>query len=809
MAVNIFRKSLVLAAFLAGAAVLPVQAAAPGAETLAAPGLKEPVEIIRDRFGINHIYAKNEHDLFFAQGYGAARDRLFQLELWRRQATGTMSEVLGKKALKRDIGNRLFRFRGDMAKELAWYHPNGAAIVGAFAEGVNAYIAETERNPALLTPEFGMLGLKPGRWTPEVVVSRFNGLLYNLNSEIPMAKAVKALGPAKVKEIERFQPAEPTNLDLDPIIDTEQLTPQVLELFRAYKTPLRFTAEDLAPEFRNPKSAAFLDSEMPSSSQAQSAAADEGSNNWAVSGKMTMSGHPVLAADPHRALETPSLRYWVHLNAPGWNVIGGGEPSLPGVSMGHNDFFAWSMTIFNMDVEDLYVYETNPSNPKQYKFGNGWETMTEVNDTIAVKGAAAEQVTLKYTRHGPVVFEDTANRKAYAVRAAWHEIGNAPYLASLRVNQAKSGKEFVETTQYWRAPAMNMIWADRAGNIGYKTAGLAPKRPRSSGLIPVVGDGRYEWDGYLPYTDLGEDTNPERGYHSTGNDFQVPTGYKFIEAMPRSWTDPFRNQSIREILESGRKFTVADMVQMQNNNMSIPARSIVPLLSDIEIPNAVSRKAADRLLRWNRHLDKDSVEAGIYEMFQRRLMVNMDDVIVPKEAQADVGGLSMTRVIEWLNSPDGRFGANPLAGRDAVLVKSLDEAVAELNKRLGPDMEKWTLGGFHYARIRSRFVPGTLKPELEAQYDVGNLPRGGDSYTITATGGADNQGSGGSFKMVYDLEHWDNSVGMNTPGQSGNVNDPHYRDLYELWARGKYFPVAFSRAKVESIAEKTTVLSPK
>ena len=262
---RLLRKEVFFTAFLLLIAALPVAALAAASlpETLLAPGLSQPVEIIKDRWGISHIYAKNEADLFFAQGYNVARDRLFQLEMWRRQATGTVSEILGKKELRRDIGNRLFMFRGDLNQEINWYHPHGAAIIGAFVNGINAYITETERNPALLTPEFKMLGIKPGKWTPAVVISRFNGLLGNIDQELTIAMAIKAIGIDKVKDIVYFQPADP-DLKMDPAIDSSLLSKEILGLYHAYRTPLKFTPDELLPEYRNPETAARLDLDAPS-----------------------------------------------------------------------------------------------------------------------------------------------------------------------------------------------------------------------------------------------------------------------------------------------------------------------------------------------------------------------------------------------------------------------------------------------------------------------------------------------------------------------------------------------------------------
>jgi penicillin G amidase len=397
-------------------------------DTLRVSGLKQPVEILRDANGISHIFAKNEHDLFFAQGFSAARDRLFQLELWRRQATGTVSELLGKRELERDIGTRLFKYRGDMAKELASYHPHGAAIVGAFVDGVNAYIAETERNPRLLPLEFKLLATKPGRWTPDVVISRHQGLLGNVEEELTQGRAVAAVGPELVKQLSWFHPEDP-DLRLDPSITSAMLAKPILARYQAFHSNVRFQPADIVTASRNDNSsylrlAAQADSMW--TDLRENGRRDIGSNNWVVSGRLTESGWPMLANDPHRAQSAPSLRYWVHLNAPGWNVIGGGEPEIPGVSIGHNEVGAWGLTIFATDGEDLYVYKTNPKNHRQYWYKGAWVPMRLIRESIPVKGESPVSVELAYTRHGPVVYEDTAAHVAYAVCAAWFQPDGSP-----------------------------------------------------------------------------------------------------------------------------------------------------------------------------------------------------------------------------------------------------------------------------------------------------------------------------------------------------------------------------------------------
>jgi len=789
------RRPIFFAVLLAAAAATSGSLhAAPADQTIRVSGVSEPVEVLRDRWGVNHIYAKNEADLFFTQGYTAARDRLFQFELWRRQATGTVAEILGPKELKRDIGTRLHMFRGDLKAELNWYHPHGEAIVNAYVRGVNAYIAEALKDPDSLPVEFKMLGIRPAPWTPEVVISRHNGLLSNIGQEVNMAQAVRVLGADKVKDLQYFQGGDP-DITPDPAIDLSLISGSILELYNAFRRPVNFGSGPAVEE--------------PSALELSQRQEDIGSNNWVVSGKLTQSGFPMMMNDPHRNQSAPSLRYWVHLVAPGWNVIGGGEPVLPGVSIGHNEYGAWGLTIFGSDTEDLYVYDTNPANANQYRYRGAWEDMRVVKDSIPVKGQAPVSVELRYTRHGPVLSEDKTHHKAYALRAAWMEPGAAPYLASLRMDQAKSWEEFVEACSYSRIPSENMVWADRKGNIGYQAVAITPLRPNWSGLVPVPGDGRYEWNGYLPITALPHVANPEKGYFATANNYLFPPGFPYKEALHYTGADPFRVSRISEVLASGRLHTVADMMRLQNDNVSLPARSLVPLLREVSDASDAFKKAKAELLAWNDSVDADSIAAGIYEMWQRRLSANIRNLFVPKEAQSFIGQPSMKRVIDWLNAPDGRFGADPRKGRDELLARSLKEAVDELTRKLGPDTTGWRWGQdkYHHALIRHP-LGDVAAPDVRGRLNVGPWLRGGDSYTVSATGNADNQTSGGSLKIIADTENWDNSLGLNNPGQSGNPDSPHYRDLFEIWKRGEYFPIFYSRSKVESVTEGRTMIQP-
>jgi len=788
--------------------VSPERVTAQDVETVRVDGLNAQVEIIKDRWGISHIYAETEEDLFFAQGYNAARDRLFQLEVWRRQTNGTVAEILGERELRRDIGTRLFMFRRDIVQEMNYYHPRGELIITSFVRGVNAYVEETERNPDLLPIEFELLGIRPGRWTPETVISRHQGLLGNIGTELDLGRAVAMVGADRVKELVSFSPSDP-NLELDPAINPDLLFDDILGIYNAFRRPVRFLPEDLVEQHRNGANIEILEDAVESFNELQAfGKEDVGSNNWVVSGKLTQNGFPIMANDPHRAQSAPSLRYWVHLVGPGWNVIGGGEPEIPGVSIGHNGYGAWGLTVFQTDGEDLYVYDTNPQDQNEYRYRGQWERMTINQETIPVKGRAPETVDLKYTRHGPVVYEDTENNKAYAVRGAWMEIGGAPYLASLRMDQAKSWEEFREACNYSNIPGENMVWADRDGNIGWQSVGIAPVRRTWSGLVPVPGDGRYEWDGYLPIRSKPHVSNPSSGFFATANNDLVPHDYEHRGvATGYLWSDPSRWARLNEVLGSGRLFSMADMMALQTDVVSLPARALVPMLEHVTTIDSRVDRARSMLLDWDYALHANSIAAGIYVAFERRLMRNMSALFVPEDLREHIGGYGMKKSIDRLLAPGIEFGSDPIVGRDSILGVSLEQAVNDLREKLGSNMDRWQYGqtAYKHAYIRHP-MSRAVGDEMRRRLDVGPAPRGGYSYTVNNTGGGDNQTSGASFRFIVNTGDWDASVGSNTPGQGGDPDNTHYSDLFDLWANDRFFPVFYSRDKVEAVAGERVVL---
>jgi penicillin G amidase len=774
-------------------------------------GLTDEVEVIRDQHGINHIFAKNEEDLFFAQGYLAAKDRLFQFELWRRQATGTLAEILGERELERDRGVRLFKFRGDKETELRRYHPRGVEIVDAFVAGINSYIEEARGNPDSLPIEFQMLDILPKFWTWEVVISRHQGLLENVSDELNISRVVSKIGVENAKQLYYFHPNEPV-LVIDPSIPEELLMKDILAPYEAFRKGVSFRPEDIVSSFRREekefeKATASLEEELTFTLESDAFA--QGSNNWVVSGEKTESGFPIMANDPHRLQALPSLRYWVHLNAPGWNVIGAGEPVIPGVSIGHNEYGAWGLTIFSTDNEDLKVYELNPENPEQYWHKGEWLSMKSIQDTIRVKGEADQIVTHRYTIHGPVTFIDEELNKLVAVQCAWLEPGSAPYLSSLRMDQSKSWEEFREACTYNQIPAENMVWADKNGNIGWQAAAITPIRNGFSGLVATMGDGRSDWEGYLPVTELPNALNPKSGFISTANQNVAPSDYPHTNALGYKWADNFRGERLKEVLSQERKFTVEEMGALQNDFLSLPARQLVPFLKEISFENPTADSLRKALLVWDFVLDKNSVEAGVYVMWERMLRKQLDEHFIPEVVKPWLSSLQMTRVLEWMEKPELIFTVESITQRNKVLEESFVAALKELKQKLGTNVQNWQYGQSNYKHAQIRHLLGeTVNESWQAKLNTESLPRGGYSFTPGANGYGDNNTSGASFRIVVDTEDWEKTIGINTPGQSGNPESTFYKNLFPIWANDQFVSVPFSKENIKKMKMSEEKLIP-
>jgi len=437
--------------------------------------------------------------------------------------------------------------------------------------------------------------------------------------------------------------------------------------------------------------------------------------------------------------------------------------------------------------------------------------MKSVEETFQVKGESPVKAQLKFTRHGPVIYEDLAHRKAYALRAAYleHE-GTAVYLAALRINQARNWQEFLMAMDKHYCPSLNMVYADVDGNIGWMGGSIAPIRPNWTGLLPVPGNGDYEWAGYLDTKKLPKVLNPPEGFFASANQYNLPDGYPYADVSNREWTDPYRYDRIMEVLGSGRRITVGDSMRLQLDELSLPARELVPLLGSLRSEDADTHAALKLLQNWDYVLSRTSAAAAVYELWVSRLHENVFQLYVPASAKRFFGDGNRRVLIRLLYNPDGAFGPDPIAGRDSILIKSLEEAVATLKGKLGPDMAKWEWGTLHHMAY-DHMLTGAVDQTNKNLINVTSLPRGGDGYTVNNTGYRPSdyrQNTGPSYRQVIDLGDWDNSVTVNSPGQSGDPNTRHYKDLFPLWADGKYFPLFYSRGKIESVTEEVLILQP-
>jgi len=787
-------------------------------DTIAMAGLSQPVEIVRDRHGVSHIYAQNQEDMFFAQGFSAARDRLWQLDLWRRQGEGKMAEQFGPRFVEQDRAARLFLYRGDMQAEFASYHPQGKAILTSFAAGINAYVDWVKAHPDQMPPEFKLTGTEPGYWSPETSLIRIYGLTRNLTEEVRMAQRVAALGLNAVQGLSTFEP--PLALQVPAGLDVKLLDNAVLANYNLARNGQKFVASDFP---RSPLAQAQREELARSLSAGMLASIDPAfdpmatryeSNNWTMSGQHTATGKPILAGDPHRSITMPSLRYMVHLNAPGWNVIGAGEPALPGVSMGHNDRIAFGLTIFAFgDEEDLYVYDTNPANPNEYRYRGGWEKMRQVDESIPVRGQAAATRQLKFTRHGPVIHEDPVRRKAYALRAAYLEFpGTAAYLASLRLNQAQDWNEFVAGMERHYTPSENMVYADVDGNIGWFGGSIAPIRPRAdwSGMLPVPGNGDFEWRGFLPGSALPRAYNPPEGYVATANEYNLPADYRYKEMSARTWAEPYRVQRIREVIADGKGMTVQNSQALQFDNLSIPARTLGGYAKALNSADPGVGQGLSLLKDWDYRVGADSRAATVYEFWLPEVVKRVSDLYVPPAGRSVFGELSTRKTLEKLAAPDAAFGPRPEQGRDALLLAALADGMEKLRAKLGADPAQWQWGKLHHIQFEHSLA-ALLPAETAKAYGTPRYPVGGDNDTVhraTFRKSDFRQTSGASYRQVIDVADWDNSRVQNVPGQSADPRSPHYQDLLKGWATGEYFPMAFSRAKVDSEQSDTLTLRP-
>jgi penicillin amidase len=769
-------------------------------------GLKAEASIRIDRWGIPHIKAANESDLFFVQGFNAARDRLWQLDLWRKRGLGHLAADFGPGYLAQDHASRHFLYRGDMAPEWVSYAPDTEAICIAFTAGINAYVELCKAEPSRLPPEFAIFGTKPSFWEPaDVVRIRSHALTRNGLSEILRAN-IMALADAQT-DLLRF--------DLDPPVQPKPAEGIVLSdipmeatrLFKLATAPVTFDKARLAA----PLADVWKWTEVTDLGDVIQRASEEGSNNWAVHGSRTESGRPILASDPHRAHAVPSLRYLVHLEAPGFNAIGTGEPTAPGISLGHNDRIAFGLTIFGADQEDIYVYQTKEDDPERYRFTDRWEKIERVAELFKVKDCGELTLNLSFTRHGPVLHEDTKKQLVIAMRSVWLSPGSAAYLGSLSYMRSGSVEAFAQTLGSWGTPSVNHVCSDLEGNIGWYTAGFTPIRHNWEGLLPVPGDGSHEWDGYLPADQLPRSYNPPEGFVASANEMNLPPDRPAdAPSIGHEWAEVSRAERIKAVLRSDRQHTLKASMALQTDVYSRPAAVICSLLDGVfhnAVVSADLRNAVELLSNWDHRLDATSAPAALFEVWW---MKHLRPALLarfapnPTVRQMLLPG-DVDHMLSLLLKPDNRWSGSE---RDAMLASTLVAAFDDCRQRLGDKSSEWQWGKLHQALFEHA---AARVGDSAARWNVGPLPLGGSRSTPMHAGYRVSDfgvNAGASVRLVMDVGDWDNSVCVNAPGQSGDPCSPHYADLSKVWAKGEYVPLLYSDDRVTAETISTIRLIP-
>jgi penicillin G amidase len=781
------------------------------------PGLDAPVQILRDRWGVPHIYARNTTDLFVAQGYVHAQDRLWQMELQRRTGMGRLAEVFGPIALDTDRFVRVLGFNRVVRREAVALDGEARAVVDAYVRGINAFI---DQNTRRLPIEFTILRLRPEPWQAEDVLVWAKMMALNLSrdwmTDLLRARIVAAVGPEHAALLEpEYPPAHP--LTIPPGV--------------------RYGAAIGADALRMAAAAAPFTG---------SSAAGQGSNAWAVSGARTVSGQPLLANDPHLLLQVPSLWYENHLNGGDLHVTGASLPGIPCVVIGHNERVAWGLTNGENNVQDLFIERFDPSDPTRYEFRGAWEQATVVREQIIVKGQAEPAIEeVRITRHGPIISSlistDDGRRttddsqpaqsvrsssvhrpssdQALALRWAALDPGQS-ISAALGLNRAHDWQSFRAAVAKWDMPTQNFIYADVDGHIGYTLGGALPIRTRGDGLLPVPGwTGEYEWAGMIPRDELPHVLDPNEGFVVSANTQIAGAGYPY--ALPGEYLPGYRATRIRQLIMQTPQHNAASFSAIQGDQRSLPGLELAALAGRLAAPTPVARQAREALAAWDGELTADSVAGAIYARLREKLLqAAYSEVAEPLGLAAGIGAYAAlpsigylwralpqvlarlaTRDDSWLL--DGRTG-------DGLLSEAWTATITELRAELGDDVRDWRYGRYHTLTLRHPLgAAAAIAPLLNR----GPFPIGGDADTVRM-GHAPRQFAGRpfcvapSYRQICDLSNWDRSLSIHPVGQSGQPGSKHYADLIDAWRTMQYHPMPWSRAQVEDMIAARLTLAP-
>jgi penicillin amidase len=773
--------------------------------TIRLEGLNDEVEILRDRWGVPHIYAAGEHDLLFAQGFTHAQDRLWQMDLWRRLVAGRLSEVMGDLTVPVDRWIRTLSMRRVAEQEARQLSAESRSLLEAYAAGVNARIAQGR-----LPVEFTILRYKPEPWTPADTLAWIKymswGLSVNWESELLRAQLIQLLGPELAAELEA-----------DQLGGKHTVVAAGTDLAKVGPAALK-RAEDARP-FLGPPARDGL-----------------GSNNWALSASRTATGAPLLANDMHLLMSLPSIWYENHLvceesvRGSNLNITGITFPGIPGIVSGHNGSVAWGYTAGFADIQDLFIERLRRSEDEdgkvQYEFQGEWLDAEVIEEEIKVKGGETVIEEVIVTHHGPIINSlapDLAGEEPLALR--WSSLEpDTMFEGLLAMIRARDCLEFREALRHWAAPIVNAVYADTGGNIAYSYPGRIPIRAGGNGSVPVPGwTGEYEWIGYIPFEELPHLYNPPQGYVASANNRVVGDEYPY--ELGREFTMGDRYQRIVELIEAQNPIDIDYIKRMQLDQESPAARAMAPYLGQLQVEDPELAAVVGIMREWDGTLTADSPAAAVYQVFVRRmhnllLQDKLDDLADCYRGKGptpllQTGSMFGEKAWAWLqqllSDPTSHwFDLGQGEERDDVMRLALRETVDFLTAELGPGMDDWSWGKLH--TLTYAHMLGSVKP-LDKLFNRGPYPVGGDGTTVWATGVSrfdlSCEGTiGPPFRFIADLGDLRNSWGILVPGQSGQPGSTHYDDQVQAWFEGEYHPMLYDREDVEREAEAILKLLP-
>ncbi|WP_235616346.1 penicillin acylase family protein [Lysinibacillus parviboronicapiens] len=742
---------------------------------LAVSVLDQDVTVTRDDKGVPHILAETDADLYRAQGYIQAQDRLFQMDLARRQASGRLSEVIGEATISTDKHFLTFSLRDAAEKSLVAYDAESKQVLEWFAEGVNAFITQAKEHNTL-SYEFALLGYEPEEWSVVDSLTIGKYMAYDLggnwNTLAFRHWALQNFDEEKAKELFIKYPDNASSIIESNIENPVAVAGQ-------------FNADLLPNEFN-------------------------GSNNWVVSGDKTKSGFPILADDPHLGLSTPSIWYQMHLQSPAQNVSGVIFAGIPGIILGHNDDIAWGVTNVGPDVQDLYIEIPNPDNPTQFRYDGEWEQAEVRNESIKVKDGKTIGFDVVVTRHGPIMtdlaFKDTEPPAQFSMQ--WTALQSTAELrAILGFNKANSWGDFEKALEDFKAPAQNFVFASKDGTIAYKANGQIPIRKQGEGQLPVPGDSSdYGWEGFIPWDELPTVVNPKEGFIATANNEVIGEEYPYH--ITDFWAQPYRYERIKEVLEANDSLTVEDMMQLQMDQHNLYAREFLPnLLSSLKAKDKDGKYAEVITLLENWDM-VDAKDSGAPLVFHT-LMEQLQEVLFKDEMPLDMyklmdGKYNITdQLLRKAYAGESSIWIEQQGGVDAAVYEALERSIALIEDRFGSEPSKWQWGDFH--QLTFNHTLGSASPILAAYFNAKKVPIGGSKVTVQAAdddmdGYVDH---GASWRFVADVGDLSSAYHIVGPGQSGHVKSKWYQDQVEDWANGNYHETF---VKKDEIKGKTLLL---